>query len=250
MQRSVGLLGGERARQREDRAAKSSAGCVRTIAKHQCVLRAPEQGARAIELLTFARVSPFSWLETKERAERWAAERAAGLPPAEVAAAEAAHAAAAGELSRRESLLEDIVQQQNDAREQADSRRKHYVGKLQAAASLASQVESGERHTVKPWFAGKIGESPPVIDPKSEEFPLLGGRIDYVGGRRTAVVVYGHRKHIIDVFMTPGLLQASGEQLQGYALTPCLLAGQSAWIVSDIDVDSLRLFSELIGCGR
>jgi anti-sigma factor RsiW len=117
------------------------------------------------------------------------------------------------------------------------------------AASSPLDVISEDRHTVKPWFAGKIGESPPVIDPKSEDFPLLGGRIDYVGERRTAVVVYGHRKHIIDVYVTPGLPEGSGLQLRGYALTPCRLDGQSAWIVSDIDADSLRRFSELVGCG-
>jgi len=117
------------------------------------------------------------------------------------------------------------------------------------AASSPLDVISDDRHTVKPWFAGKIGESPPVVDPKAEDFPLLGGRIDYVGERRTAVVVYGHRKHIIDVYMTPGLPAGNGLQLRGYALTPCRLAGQPAWIVTDIDADSLRRFSELIGCG-
>ncbi|HEU4593090.1 MAG TPA: zf-HC2 domain-containing protein [Steroidobacteraceae bacterium] len=117
------------------------------------------------------------------------------------------------------------------------------------AAASPVDVVSEDRHTVKPWFAGKIGESPPVIDPQSEEFPLLGGRIDYVGGRRTAVVVYGHRKHVIDVYITPGLLEADGAQLQGYAFAPCRLAGQSAWIVSDVDPDSLQRFRELLGCG-
>lgn len=117
------------------------------------------------------------------------------------------------------------------------------------AASSPLDVISEDRHTVKPWFAGRIGESPPVIDPKSEDFPLLGGRIDYVGERRTAVVVYGHRKHIIDVYVTPGLPEGDGLQLRGYAITPCRLAGQPAWMVSDIDADSMRRFSELIGCG-
>jgi anti-sigma factor RsiW len=117
------------------------------------------------------------------------------------------------------------------------------------AASSAVDVVSDDRHTVKPWFAGKIGESPPVIDTQSGDFPLLGGRIDYVGERRSAVVVYGHRKHIIDVYITPGLLGANGADLQGYAITPCRLAGQSAWIVSDIDAGSLQRFRELIGCG-
>jgi anti-sigma factor (TIGR02949 family) len=117
------------------------------------------------------------------------------------------------------------------------------------AAASPVDVISEDRHTVKPWFAGKIGQSPPVVDPKSGDFPLLGGRIDYVGGQRTAVVVYGHRKHVIDVYVTPGAARGDALQLQGYALTPCRLAGQSAWIVSDIDADSLRQFSGLIGCG-
>jgi anti-sigma factor (TIGR02949 family) len=119
------------------------------------------------------------------------------------------------------------------------------------AASSAVDVISEDRHTVKPWFAGKIGESPPVIDPKAEDFPLLGGRIDYVGDRRTAVVVYGHRKHLIDVYMAPGAdaSDARGSQSQGYSLTPCVLAGQSAWVVSDIDEESLRRLTGLLGCG-
>lgn len=120
------------------------------------------------------------------------------------------------------------------------------------AANSAIDVVSEDRHTVKPWFAGKIGESPPVVDPQAEDFPLLGGRIDYVGDRRTAVVVYGHRKHVIDVYMTPGADDAKAREshAQGYALTPCVLAGRSAWIVSDIDAESLRRFEGLLGCGR
>jgi len=120
------------------------------------------------------------------------------------------------------------------------------------AATSPVDVISEDRHTVKPWFAGKIGESPPVIDPKSPDFPLLGGRIDYVGERRTAVIVYGHRKHVIDVYLAPGADQAgaSAAHSQGYTLSPCVLAGQSAWIVSDIDADSLREFSGLLGCGN
>lgn len=120
------------------------------------------------------------------------------------------------------------------------------------AANSAIDVVSEDRHTVKPWFAGRIGESPPVVDPRAEDFPLLGGRIDYVGDRRTAVVVYGHRKHVIDVFMTSGAddSKARETRTQGYALTPCVLSGQSAWIVSDIDAESLRRFTALLGCGR
>jgi anti-sigma factor RsiW len=116
------------------------------------------------------------------------------------------------------------------------------------AAASPFDVISEDRHTVKPWFAGKIGESPPV-EPGSEEFPLLGGRIDYVGEARTAVIVYGHRKHIIDVFLSPGAEGATTVESQGYALVPCRLQGRSAWVVSDMDADSVVRFRQLIHCG-
>ena len=117
------------------------------------------------------------------------------------------------------------------------------------AAASPVDVISEDRHTVKPWFAGKIGESPPVVDLKDAGFPLLGGRIDYVGEQRTAVIVYGHRKHVIDVFFAPtGETGQQPRQLDGYTLMPCQLEGQRAWIVTDVDPDTLRQFTGLLAC--
>jgi anti-sigma factor (TIGR02949 family) len=61
-------------------------------------------------------------------------------------------------------------------------------------------VESTDRHTVKPWFAGHADVSPVVADFEPQGYRLLGGRADYIDHQRSAVVVYQHGAHFINVF--------------------------------------------------
>jgi len=61
-------------------------------------------------------------------------------------------------------------------------------------------VESSDRHTVKPWFAGHADVSPVVADFSAQGYRLLGGRADFLDQQRAAVVVYAHGPHIINVF--------------------------------------------------
>jgi len=70
--------------------------------------------------------------------------------------------------------------------------------------SLASahliDVESTDRHTVKPWLAVHADLSPPVADFAAQGFKLVGGRVDFLEGERAAVTVYRHGAHIVNVF--------------------------------------------------
>jgi anti-sigma factor RsiW len=61
-------------------------------------------------------------------------------------------------------------------------------------------VVSTDRHTVKPWFAGHADVSPVVLDFEPQGYRLIGGRADYIGRQRSAVVVYRHGAHVINVF--------------------------------------------------
>ena len=61
-------------------------------------------------------------------------------------------------------------------------------------------VASTDRHTVKPWFAGHTDVSPVVSDFEQQGYRLIGGRADYLAHQRSAVVVYQHGQHIINVF--------------------------------------------------
>ena len=60
-------------------------------------------------------------------------------------------------------------------------------------------VVSTDRHTVKPWLAGKLPVAAEVVDLAEAGFPLAGGRIDIVAGAGVPTLVYKRRDHLISV---------------------------------------------------
>ncbi|AIO41833.1 zinc-finger family protein [Burkholderia cenocepacia] len=107
-------------------------------------------------------------------------------------------------------------------------------------------VISTDRHTVKPWFNGRLDYAPPVEDLSASGFPLAGGRLDYVGRRRVAVLVYRYRQHVIDVYVRPageGRARAPYATVsQGYALDRWDAAGMTWWAVTDAEPSALTAF--------
>jgi mycothiol system anti-sigma-R factor len=109
-----------------------------------------------------------------------------------------------------------------------------------------NDVVSTDQHTVKPWFDGKLDFAPPVQDFADDGFPLAGGRLDVVGGRTVAALVYGRRKHFVNVFVWPtrdsDTSPRSGSQ-QGYHWITWQKNGMAFWAVSDVapsDLDDLQ----------
>jgi anti-sigma factor RsiW len=106
-------------------------------------------------------------------------------------------------------------------------------------------VVSTNQHTVKPWFDGKLDFSPPVKDLAAAGFPLLGGRLDYVAGRAAAVLVYGHGKHFLELFVWP-VSGTSAEPTRatrdGYNVAHWTADGMSLSAVSDVEPAALEEF--------
>jgi anti-sigma factor RsiW len=109
-------------------------------------------------------------------------------------------------------------------------------------------VPSSDQHTVKPWFDGRIDFAPPVKDLAAERFPLRGGRLDYIGGRPVAALVYQHDKHLIDLFVWPAGTGATHPPeiatRHGYNVVHWIQDGMALWAVSDLEVSLLREFAE------
>jgi anti-sigma factor RsiW len=113
-----------------------------------------------------------------------------------------------------------------------------------------TDVPSSDQHTVKPWFDGKLDYSPPVIDLASQGFSLVGGRLDYAGSRPVAALVYQRRQHFINLFVFPSTDNSdSGNKMstrKGYNLIRWSKSGMTFWAVSDLNLNELQEFTQII----
>ncbi len=109
-------------------------------------------------------------------------------------------------------------------------------------------VASSDRHTVKPWFAGRVEISPPVADFTAQGYPLVGGRVDFVDGHRAATLVYRRGAHVISVFAWP----AGGgplprlESRGGYQVACWARAAIDYCAVSDTAGEELLALTQLL----
>jgi anti-sigma factor RsiW len=107
------------------------------------------------------------------------------------------------------------------------------------------QVASSDRHTVKPWFQGKLDYAPPVPDVSGEGFPLLGGRVEHVGSRVVAALAYKRDRHIINVFVWPAVRPQAPQVAvrKGFNLQHWSDGAMQVWVVSDAEPGEVQHFS-------
>ncbi|MGO9088088.1 MAG: anti-sigma factor family protein [Candidatus Sulfotelmatobacter sp.] len=123
-------------------------------------------------------------------------------------------------------------------------------------AALASttpvDVVSTDRHTVKPWFEGKIPFSFNLPELQGSQFTLLGGRVTYLAQTPGAHLIYQLRKHEISVFIFQDREAATTSLPPGAA--HALSFNSESWtqdglryfVVGDVSADDIHELSRLL----
>ena len=119
-----------------------------------------------------------------------------------------------------------------------------YVRGVQSGDRIVDVVSS-DKHTVKPWLDAKLDFAAPVKDLSNDGFPLVGGRVDYIGGHTVAALVYQSRKHVITLFTWPTQGQAkpiATSMRRGEILAQWLDGTMTYWAISDVAAPELMEF--------
>jgi anti-sigma factor RsiW len=123
-------------------------------------------------------------------------------------------------------------------------------------ATLASanpvDVVSTDRHTVKPWFQGRLPFSFNVPELANTQFKLLGGKVAYLNQSPAAQLLLQTAKHQLSVFIAqdqPGkvpspLLGGSARQ-QGFNIETWSANGLRFTVISDTSPADVHALSEL-----
>jgi anti-sigma factor RsiW len=118
-------------------------------------------------------------------------------------------------------------------------------------ASQPFDVASSDRHTVKPWFNGKLPESPRVVDLSSQGFQLAGGRIDVIDLTPVPTLVYKRRLHVISLTALPTKLGISPPRaIDGYNIVDWTGGNLTYWAVSDLAAPELEEFARAFRAGE
>jgi anti-sigma factor RsiW len=118
-----------------------------------------------------------------------------------------------------------------------------------ADRASATQVRSSDRHTVNPWFEGRLPFGVGARDFAEKGFVLEGGRVDALDGDAVAALVYRHGPHVVTLIVArdaAGDAPPRWKQNAGYRIATWRDRGLARTVVSDADAAALETFVELV----
>ncbi len=120
------------------------------------------------------------------------------------------------------------------------------------ASASPVDVISTDRHTVKPWFEGKIPFSFSLPELQGTDFTLVGGRVTYLSQSSGAQLIYRLRQHEISVF----IFQDRGDEAAAPASAPVSMLsftveswaknGLRYFVVGDVGAQDIENLSKLL----
>jgi anti-sigma factor RsiW len=120
-------------------------------------------------------------------------------------------------------------------------------------AGHLTDVASSDRHTVNPWFQGKLNFAVKAEDYSARGFVLSGARLDYIRGSDAAALVYRHGNHVLNVFEWSSNGDDSTDPklatMRGYAVQHWIVNGLNVWVVSDADPSTVAELTALLRGG-
>jgi anti-sigma factor RsiW len=113
-------------------------------------------------------------------------------------------------------------------------------------APQPADIASSDRHTVKPWFNGKVAQSPRVKDLADAGYPLVGGRVDVFAKVAVPTLIYTRRLHVISLTAVPSAgNSAVTSAVNGFNILRWSDEGISYWAISDLNATELAEFVKL-----
>ena len=123
------------------------------------------------------------------------------------------------------------------------------------ASANPVEVVSTDRHTVKPWFQGRIPFTFDLPELQGTPFTLVGGRVVYFHQEPGAHLIFGYQRHFISVFIfrdTPQLaIPASlAEKSSSFTMRTWTQPGLRYVIIGDANAAIITNLMELIQRAR
>ncbi|HEX8797969.1 MAG TPA: zf-HC2 domain-containing protein [Terriglobales bacterium] len=120
------------------------------------------------------------------------------------------------------------------------------------ASSNPVEVVSTDRHTVKPWFQGRIPFTFDLPDLEGSPFTLTGGRVAYFHQEPGAQLIFTYQRHMISAFIfrdTPQLAisqSAFSDRSTSFNLQTWTQNGLRYVLVSDVNAATLQQLAALL----
>jgi anti-sigma factor RsiW len=118
------------------------------------------------------------------------------------------------------------------------------------ASSTPVDVISTDRHTVKPWFQGKIPFTFNLPELQGTEFTLLGGRVTYLAQTPGAHLIYQVRKHEISVFIFQDrgaeTIPSGQSNAVSFNIDNWTQNGLRYFVIGDVGAEDIQALSKLL----